>query len=163
MSEAIISLGSNLGDRKRNLADALQMLGARHCTVVAVSHLYETEPWGFVSNDIFLNQIAVVDTTLSPRELIDTLLNIEQQLGRSRTSTTQGYSSRPIDLDIIFFDDLISDDTHITLPHPKMHLRRFVLEPLNELRPHFIHPLFNKTVAQLLKECDDNSKVLIIN
>lgn len=163
MSEAIISLGSNLGDKKRNLADALQMLGDRRCSVVAVSHLYETEPWGFVTDDVFLNQIAVVETTLSPRELIDILLDIERQLGRSRTSTSQGYSSRPIDLDVIFFDDLITDDTHITLPHPKMHLRRFVLEPLNELRPNFIHPLFNKTVAQLLKECDDKSKALIIN
>ena len=163
-SESVfILLGSNLGDRQLLVNQACMMMGERCGKIVAKSRLYESEPWGFKAEHWFLNQVVVLDTEMSPDDLMDTLLAIEIELGRDRTTQHEGYVSRPIDLDILYWgEDLIVEKQHVIIPHPRLHKRRFTLLPLCDVAPDYVHPILKKTNRQLLDECDDFGKINVL-
>ncbi len=125
---------------------------------ISVSSVYETEPWGFSHPTPFLNQLIISQTLLSPGEVISMVLEIESNLGRQRREGE--YSERTIDIDILFYDDLVINSKELIIPHPRLHERRFALEPLAELEPEFLHPVFNKTISRLLVECPDKNKAI---
>lgn len=164
-SESVfVLLGSNLGDREHLVNQACKMIGERCGKIVAESSLYESEPWGFQSEHWFLNQVVEVQTQLSPDEMMRQLLEIEKELGRDRSTPHEGYVSRPMDLDILYWGDgLIVEGQHVIVPHPRLHQRRFTLLPLCDIAPDYIHPIMKKTNLQLLDECQDNGKVHIYN
>jgi 2-amino-4-hydroxy-6-hydroxymethyldihydropteridine diphosphokinase len=159
MNQAIILLGSNMGNRHRMLEEAARCIDSQAGRVVRRSSLYETEPWGFEAEHHFLNQVLVVDTGREPEELMEQLLLIEKQMGRERALPGGGYASRIIDIDILFYDDRVIDRDRLKIPHPELHNRRFTLMPLQEAAPDLVHPVFNKTVTQLLHLCPDTSTV----
>jgi len=142
---AYLSLGSNMGDRAANLQSAIERLGQLG-KVAAVSSLYETEPIEFTNQPWFLNCAVALDTEESPDHLLSALLAIEQAMGRHRI---QPKGPRKIDIDILLFDETCVDTATLTIPHPAMHKRRFVLEPLAEIAPEARHPVLNKTVREL--------------
>ena len=156
---SFILLGSNMGDREVVLDNAIKEIEKRCGRIVNKSSLYESEPWGFDTDLYFLNQAIVVETELEPHDLLKELLTIEAELGRRRNENHIGYESRPIDLDIIYIDDMINDDDDLILPHPRMHLRRFVLVPLSEISPDFVHPILRESNSTLLDRCEDQSEV----
>ena len=176
-NSVVLLLGGNQGDRISLLMRAIAEIARRIGTVSVASTVYETEPWGFEAEQSFLNQAVVVDTDLPAQQVLETALQIEKELGRQRPQnsqmttdnsqftihnsqfTIQNYQSRPIDIDLIFYNDMVVDTPSLTLPHPRMHLRRFVLEPLSQIIPDFFHPIFKKTITQLWQECPDNSEV----
>lgn len=162
-------IGGNQGDRVALLMRAVMEIARRIGTVSMASPLYETEPWGFDAEQSFINQALVVDTDLSAVEVLHRALEIENDLGRVRSEhvsdiqnsefNIRHYSSRPMDIDLIFYNGDIVDMPELQLPHPRMHLRRFVLQPLAKIIPDYKHPKFGKTVRQLLDECDDTGVV----
>ena len=158
---SFILLGSNLGERESLLKKAITMIGESCGDIVNLSKIYETEPWGFVAENNFLNQVIMIKTKLGPHDLLKELLSIETVLGRQRDETKKGYSSRPMDLDVLYYDDLIVDEEDLILPHPRLHQRRFTLLPLCDIAPDFEHPVFKKTNEALLEECEDTSEVLV--
>jgi 2-amino-4-hydroxy-6-hydroxymethyldihydropteridine diphosphokinase len=143
---AYLSLGSNVGDREAQLREAQARLGAAG-KIVAVSSLYETEPVDFTEQPWFLNCVVGFETEQTPEELMTSILGIEQEMGRRRL---QKKGPRTIDIDILLFGENVVDSPDVTIPHPAMHQRRFVLEPLAEIAPDAIHPLFKKTIRELL-------------
>jgi 2-amino-4-hydroxy-6-hydroxymethyldihydropteridine diphosphokinase len=148
-----LGLGSNLGNREENLYFALSLIGEKAGRVLVHSSLYETEPWGFETENLFLNMVVKVQTTSDPLTLLEVLLGIEKTMGRIRS--TVNYSSRIIDIDVLFYDDITLDLKNLKIPHPHLHERRFVLEPLSEIAPDFVHPVFKKSVSSLLALCND--------
>lgn len=152
MATAYLSLGSNLGDRLRLIQEAVAALTVEAGPVTALSSLYETEPWGFSSPHRFLNVALALETTLSPETLLAVTQRIERDLGRTNKSVDGRYADRTIDIDLLFVGDAVLDTPALTLPHPRLHLRRFVLEPLCEIAPDLCHPLLRKSVSQLLAE-----------
>lgn len=161
-NDLLLLIGGNQGDRLSLLNEAADLIRQRIGSVVAISPIYETEPWGtFAPGEApqnFYNQALRVATALDPYEALRETQAIEAQLGRSRKPGTEGYASRPMDIDLIFFNDEVVDDAPtLVLPHPRMQLRRFVLEPLCAIVPDHIHPIFKKTLTQLLIECPDSS------
>jgi len=140
-----LSLGSNLGDRSARLHHALSRLGAAG-RVLAVSSLYETEPVEFTEQPWFLNCAAAFETSHTPQQLMAAILGIERDMGRRRL---QNKGPRAIDIDILLFGDKIIASPELTVPHPALHRRRFVLEPLAEIAPHLQHPLLKKTIQEL--------------
>ena len=152
MATAYLSLGSNLGDRLRLIQEAVAALTVEAGPVTALSSLYETEPWGFSSPHRFLNVALALETTLSPETLLAVTQHIERDLGRTHKSVDGQYADRTIDIDLLFVGDAVLDTPALTLPHPRLHLRRFVLEPLCEIAPALLHPLLRKSVSQLLAE-----------
>jgi 2-amino-4-hydroxy-6-hydroxymethyldihydropteridine diphosphokinase len=142
---AYLSLGSNIGDRAAQLQDALTRLSAAG-RVVAVSSFYETEPVEFTQQSWFLNCAVALETAKTPQQLMAAILVIEVQMGRRRA---QNKGPRSIDIDILLFGDTIVDSTELTIPHPAMHQRRFVLEPLAEIAPEVQHPVLKKTIREL--------------
>lgn len=130
---AYLSLGSNLGDRHATMQSAILLLGKQAGSVDRVSSAIETEPWGFESANKFLNMCVRITTTLSPEQLLATIKDIEQQLGRTTKSVNGQYHDRPIDIDILTYDDLHINTPSLTLPHPHMHERDFVMIPLREI------------------------------
>jgi 2-amino-4-hydroxy-6-hydroxymethyldihydropteridine diphosphokinase len=145
---AYLSLGSNMGDRKHHLRHAVERL-EQLGRVTAVSSLYETEPVEFTDQAWFLNCAVALDTTKTPKELMAALLGLEQESGRQRT---QRKGPRTIDIDILLFGETVLHAPSLTIPHPAMHARRFVLEPLAEIAPEARHPLLKKTIRELLAE-----------
>jgi len=140
-----LSLGSNIGDREAHLREAIARLeSAGH--VVAVSSFYETEPVEFTQQPWFLNGVVALDTTKMPRQLLAALLRIEREMGRRRV---QKKGPRTIDIDILLFGNTVMDSAELTIPHPAMHERRFVLQPLAEIAPDARHPVFGKTIQEL--------------
>lgn len=158
-----ILLGSNLGNRQGLVNQACRMIGERCGKVAAKSCLYESEPWGFKSEHWFLNMVLEINTPLPPDELMKTLLTIEKELGRDRVTPHEGYVSRPMDLDILYYGNKVIDTQMVVVPHPRLHQRRFTLLPLCDVAPGFVHPTMNLTNRQLLEMCDDTCKVNIIN
>ena len=140
-----LSLGSNVGDRATNLNSAIEYLRALG-TIEAISSFYETEPVEFTAQPWFLNCAVKLTTEKMPKQLLSAILGIEHQMGRRRT---QNKSPRPIDIDILLFGNSVIDTHGLTIPHPAMHERRFVLEPLTEIAPEARHPVFNRTVREL--------------
>lgn len=133
MHRVFFSLGSNLGDRKDNIQRAIEKLNSEVGTVVRQSSLYETEPWGFTSSHGFLNAAVCCDTELSPHKVLDVTQQIERDLGRTRKSVDGCYHDRPIDIDILTYDDIEMHDEQLTIPHPHMLERDFVMRPLSEI------------------------------
>jgi 2-amino-4-hydroxy-6-hydroxymethyldihydropteridine diphosphokinase len=140
-----LSLGSNVGDREANLRDAQKRLGAVG-RVAAVSSFYETEPVEFTQQPWFLNCAVALETAQTPQQLMTSILNIEETMGRRRV---QKKGPRTIDIDILLFGDAVLDSPQVTIPHPAMHKRRFVLEPLAEIAPGVRHRVFDKTILEL--------------
>jgi 2-amino-4-hydroxy-6-hydroxymethyldihydropteridine diphosphokinase len=138
------------------------MIGERCGVLLSSSKIYETEPWGFIADNNFLNQVVLIETELEPHVLLKELLSIEAALGRQRNENIKGYSSRPMDLDVLYYGDLIINDEDLILPHPRLHLRRFTLLPLCDVAPDFEHPVFKKTNKNLLEECEDVSEVTLL-
>lgn len=153
-SRAFIALGSNIGDKEKNLLDAIEKIKeSKHIKVEKVSSFITTEPWGYIDQEEFLNGVMQVDTILTPKELVRFLLNIEKELKRERIIK---WGPRTIDLDVILYDDLITEDEEILLPHPRMQERMFVLEPLAEIAPYVVHPLLHKRIIQLKEELEQS-------
>lgn len=156
---AYIGIGSNLGDRSQNTSDAIRLLddhpGIR---VKALSHFYETEPLTLrgEKQNFYLNCVLKVSTTLNPIQLFHVMQDVEKLLGRVREKK---WEPRVIDLDLLLFDDEIFRTTSLVIPHPELHKRRFVLEPLAEIAPNLIHPIKGASVKNLLKDLKDNKKV----
>lgn len=162
MSDLYLLIGGNQGDRLQLIHDAADLIRQRIGSVIAQSPIYETAPWGTFAQgeepQNFYNQALQADTPLDAYEALRQAQAIEALLGRSRKPGTEGYASRPMDIDLMFFNNEVIDDAPtLVLPHPRMHLRRFVLEPLTDIAPDYIHPVFKKTLIQLLIECPDTS------
>lgn len=133
MHKVYFSLGSNLGDRKHNIRHAVELIGERIGAVERVSSLYETEPWGFSSDNMFVNAAVCVFTKLSPRAILETTQNIERDMGRTAKSVNGLYHDRIIDIDILIYDDIKIDEPDLKIPHPLMYERDFVMKPLREI------------------------------
>lgn len=159
MHKAYILLGSNRGRRKDYLNKAKRLVAANSGAILKESSIYETAAWGKTDQKAFLNQVIVITTDLAAEKLMESLLDIEQQLGRIRT---EKFGPRTIDLDILFFDDLVMKSKLVTLPHPAIQDRRFVLVPLAELSPRKVHPVYKQTISSLLKKCTDTLAVIPI-
>jgi len=149
MSKVLVGVGSNLGDREFLIRKAVEaMRDLPRTLVVRVSSLYDTDPVGEVEQPPFLNAVVWLETTLEPRELLWQLLLIEKRMGRVRS---QRWGPRPIDLDLLFYDDRLIDEPDLTVPHPEAHRRGFVLLPLLELDPEFVHPGSGESIKKLIK------------
>ena len=158
---AYISLGSNKNDKFKHLQDAIDGIHRTVGNIKLISKVYRSPAFGFEGED-FLNACLILETELKPKKLMQELLAIEKTLGRVRTKK-QGYEARTIDLDIIFFEDEVMDTKTLQLPHPEMHKRKFVLQPLHDIAPTLKHPKFDKDVSVLLAECEDQSVLEPIN
>ena len=157
MARVALLLGGNQGDVKRTLQTAQQLINSRVGAVLRCSHRYESEPWGFPAAQRFSNQALEVSTDLSPLEVLDACQGIERELGRNRAaeavekaSSGAAYSSRPIDIDIIFYGDEVIDDARLTVPHPLLAEREFALQPLAEIMRRHRHPVTGVTVGEML-------------
>lgn len=156
MNVAFLGLGGNMGDRLENLRATIDLV-KQHCgEVLKISGVYETEAWGSDSKNSYLNQVVKINTHLTLTELLENMMTIEQKLGRVRKDQN---SDRTADLDILFYNDLILHTQEIQVPHPRLHLRKFVLIPLAEIEPLLVHPELKKTVKELLEDCKDTLKV----
>ena len=155
----IILAGSNLGNRWENIQDAIELV-SMISTIESKSSLYETEAWGNENQQSFLNQALIIQSEFEAEALLNELLLIENKLGRVRN---RKWEPRVIDLDILFFDDEIIQTSNLTVPHPEIQNRKFVLEPLCELIPGFIHPVLKKSVLQLRTDCNDKLEVRKLN
>jgi len=149
-----LGLGANLGDRARQLAVGLEMLANKGVTPVRIAPIYETEPVGMRQQPNFLNLVAEVETTLSTREVMEVALGVERRAGRVRREPG---GPRTLDVDLLLDGDLVLAEEGLEVPHPRLHLRRFVLVPLADLAPGLVHPVTGKTVAALLTECPDST------
>lgn len=157
MSIVFIGLGSNMGDKTANMEKAVLELGkVPGNKVLAVSSFYKTEPVGGIEQNWFVNAVAELETTLSPRELLNTLLDIEKSLGRIRGVK---WGPRVIDLDILLYDNLVMDEEGLSIPHPYLHERGFVLVPLVEIAPKVMHPKFKKYMSELMGGINDHKKI----
>lgn len=151
MPVVFLGFGSNLGDRKGFIETAVSLVNERIGRVLSRSSFYDSEPWGFVSDNAFVNAAASVETSLEPTAVLERIKSIERELGRVK-KLSDGYEDRPIDIDILFYDDAVIDLPTLTVPHPLMPMRRFVLEPLTEIAPDFVHPVLKRSVAELLRD-----------
>lgn len=158
----VLLLGGNQGDRTALMLQAQEAIQQRIGTVALRSGYYETEPWGDFGDEEpqrFLNMAVVVDTDLTADKVLAQALDIERQLGRRRPAGSTQYHSRLIDIDIIFYDSFVVDTPRLQLPHPRAHLRHFVMQPLADIIPAYVHPTLRRTVAQLLADCPDSGAV----
>lgn len=149
-------LGSNLGDRAANLARARRHLQIACGPILKTSAIYTTAAWGVTDQPDFLNQALCLQSILSPQALLQTVLRIEQEIGRVRL---QKWGARTIDIDILFFGDRAVQTPELIIPHPELQNRRFALVPMNEMAGSFMHPVLNKTIQELLRICPDTSAV----
>lgn len=147
-----LSLGTNLGNKRENLTRAIELLSLALGKCIAVSQFIETAPWGFDSENSFLNCVAAFETALAPMQLLDMTESIERELGRTQKSNNGHYRDRIIDIDILLYGDNIIVNDRLTIPHPLMHKRDFVLEPLAEIAPETQHPVLHKSIKQLMEE-----------
>lgn len=157
--ELVLLIGSNIGDRADYLSKARLHLEKEFGEAILQSKKYKTQAWGITEQDEFLNQALVYNSNFKPEFILEKIKNIEKKIGRKPRNT---WTNREIDIDIIFYGSQIFKSRDLYIPHPLMYLRKFVLQPLNEIIPEFKHPLLNKTVSQLLKICNDNLTVEVV-
>ncbi len=157
MGKSYLLLGGNIGNRAMYLESARKQISRFIGDIENVSSIYETEPWGFSHETPFLNQVVISLTRLEPGEIMRRIRDIEKSFGRVREK--DHYSARTIDIDILFYDDMIIKKEDLVIPHPRLHERRFVLAPLTEVEPDLVHPVFKKSISVLYAECDDKLKV----
>ena len=161
MATVYLSLGSNLGDRLGYIQQATSLIGGIHDTsIVSTSSFYETEPWQMDSEKWFVNAILQISTDLEPEELLSECRRIEGQLGRVR-SEGPSYTDRTIDIDILFYDDLLLNNKTLTIPHRYFHKRACMLVPMLEIAQDYVHPLFKKTVSELYDELENPEQVCL--
>ena len=154
---AYICVGSNLGDRLENCRRGVARLTRDESSrLVEESAVYQTEPVDYLDQDWFVNCAVKIETLLEPLDLLDRLKSIEREVGRTRSSVRFG--PRVLDLDIIFYDELVMDHRMLAIPHPRMHKRRFVLKPLCDIDPHIYHPILRRTVQSLLEDLDETGQ-----
>lgn len=154
----ILGLGSNEGDSKSTLKNAYNILQSEIGKTVSISSFYTTQPWGNLNQPDFINSVIVLETAHCAKKCLLIIQNIEKKLGRIRT---QKWGKRILDIDILFYDDLILKNHNLTIPHPQIENRKFVLQPLVEICSNFIHPVLKKSLYELLIICKDNSRVKI--
>ncbi|NDK56649.1 2-amino-4-hydroxy-6-hydroxymethyldihydropteridine diphosphokinase [Pontibacter fetidus] len=157
MPNLYLLLGGNLGNRTLYLQQARETIAAKVGTIVQASAIYETAAWGKTDQPSFLNQVLEVETILTPEQVLQTINQIEHDLGRERL---EHWGARVIDIDILFYDDLVQQTQRLTIPHPQLHLRRFTLLPLHEIAPGLAHPVLKQNIAELLEVCPDRLEVL---
>jgi len=160
MNAAYILIGGNLADRINNLAEARMNIEKDLGEIIKTSSIYETASWGITDQPDFLNQVLLVETTFSAEETMQLILSIENKMGRVRTEKN---ASRIIDIDILFFNDEIINQKDLTIPHPEIQNRKFALIPLNEIAPHFLHPVFKQSIQNLLSTSKDKLEVRPLN
>ncbi len=158
MNNLFLLTGGNMGNRVQYLQVAVEMIANSVGAIVQQSKIYETSAWGFTDQQSFLNQVLQVSTQLTPGEVLQTILAIEKQLGRERLFKL---GPRVIDIDILLYNQVILTTTDLQVPHKELHNRRFVLVPLNEIASNFIHPVFKKSIQELLVDCTDDLEVMI--
>lgn len=157
MHIVFLGLGSNIGDRLFYINSAIEKISAiENVTLSASSAIYETEPWGVTDQELYLNCAVKIETELPPDELFVHIKMIEKELGRE---VTEKWTARKIDIDILFYDDIIFDDGKLSIPHSKIQERNFVLIPLNEIDNELVHPVYGKTVRELLEDSKDSLQV----
>ena len=154
MAKVYLGLGTNLGDKEQNLRDAVQKIEEQVGKIVSLSAFYVTAPWGFSSDNSFLNAAVCVETKLSPLEVLQETQMIEKELGRTQKSVNRMYSDRLVDIDLLLYEDLVlsvisASGVELTLPHPLMTERDFVMKPLAEIAPGLVHPVLGKTMKEL--------------
>ena len=154
---AYVSLGSNLGDRAGNLLLAVRGLLEASFHIHKLSGIYETEPVGVEGHDNYLNMIAEVRVTgITPSQMMARMLRIEYLLGRKDKFLQK---PRTVDLDLLFYSNVVQENSFLTLPHPRLHLRKFILVPMTEIAPNFVHPAFHKNMQEMLSELEDDKEV----
>ncbi|MEL6276369.1 MAG: 2-amino-4-hydroxy-6-hydroxymethyldihydropteridine diphosphokinase [Bacteroidota bacterium] len=158
MAKLYLGMGTNKGDRAKQLADALEACGRQLGHMLIASPIYETAAWGIEEQADFLNQVVLVETSVPPLECLEIVLDIEAQLGRQRMIK---WGPREIDIDLLFYDDLIFQDHRLSLPHPYIQERRFVLQPLADIAGEFVHPVLDQSINDLLAQTKDASEVVL--
>lgn len=149
MAKVFLSLGTNLGDKRNNLLTAVNHIEEKIGKVTSLSSFYETEPWGFKSDNSFLNAALCVETSFEPVAILSIIKEIEVEMGRTQKSVNKVYADRPIDIDILLYDDMIIKTEELTIPHPLMTERDFVMKPLVEIAGDTVHPLLEKKLVEL--------------
>lgn len=157
MNQVFLLIGGNLDDRFALLSTTKEDISIEIGTILKESSIYETAPWGFESEQDFLNQVIIVSTSLSPIQVLRKCQIIEDKLGRVRQS--EQYISRTMDIDILFYNDEIMNTSDLIIPHERLHQRRFTLEPLVEIAANLVHPAIKKPLSEILKECTDKAEV----
>ena len=155
---AYLGLGSNLGDREDNLRKAVSLL-RQQVSLIALSSVYETEPWGYTAQPNFLNLVCAVETGLSPQKLLELAQGVERDLGRIPTFR---YGPRTMDVDILLYGDEVIETPELQIPHPRFSERAFALVPLAEIAPGLVHPALGKSVAELVEEVSGKEKVVML-
>jgi 2-amino-4-hydroxy-6-hydroxymethyldihydropteridine diphosphokinase len=156
MNKVYLLIGGNLGDRLVNMLNAIRLIEIQCGRIIEKSSIYETEAWGFTDQPVFYNQALLLETHLDAQNLMQQFIDIELALGRKRDIPL---GPRSIDIDIIYFNEDVIALPNITIPHPRMEKRNFVLTPLSEIAPQYIHPILKLSNVQLLKDCEDKSHV----
>lgn len=157
MNRALLMMGGNLGDREKTMSEALNRLEKQAGKIIKAGAIYKTAPWGSDSNHYFLNRVVEIETNLEPGQLLAVLLGIEKEMGRQRSGNLN--EPRTIDLDILYFGGERIKTKDLEVPHPRMHLRRFVMQPLAEEWPLWVHPVFGKNSLEILETLEDKLPV----
>lgn len=160
MHTVFLGIGGNLGNRLAYIYQAQQLINEDIGRILAKSNIYETPPWGFHSSLNFYNQVLKLETSKNAHSTLQFCQFIEKKMGRERKK--EQFSSRVIDIDILLFDKEIINEEHLQIPHQRLHLRKFVLLPLSELAPTFVHPLLKKTITELLDVCKDDAQCEVV-
>lgn len=161
MHKVFLGIGGNIGDKRQNFIKAESLIAARLGKIIRKSSVYETPPWGFQTENLFWNSVVVIETGFSPDELLMKIHEIEGLFFREPKEDR--YSSREMDIDILYFDDIFLETESLIIPHPRMHQRKFVLVPLVEIAPEFKHPLLRLTSLQMLENCRDESIIIKVD